>query len=68
MTAVLGDQQSLALVGGNHQFLSCAGVIALVGEVVVGIEIFQQAAFQDAADTGGGTDGIQFMSNGICGR
>ena len=59
VAVVLGDQQGFVRMGG-HRFLGlAAGIVSGVGEVVVGVDIFQQIAFFNKPDAGGGTAGIQ---------
>ena len=66
MAVVFGDQQSLVHVGGNCLLGLAAGILAGVGEIVVGIHILQQVALFYIAHAAGGAAGIQFPGNGIC--
>ena len=63
MAVVLRDQQALLLIRSNGLFRLDTGIIAGVGEIVVGIHIIDQMALLDKPDTGGGPAGVQGMGH-----
>ena len=55
VTVALRDEQRLAHIRGHVLFGLCTGRYAVVGKIVVGIDILQQMAFFQIPHTGGGT-------------
>ena len=63
MTVALRDEQRLAHIRGHILFGLCAGRYAVVGKIVVGVDILQQMAFFQIPHAGGGTAGVQLMGD-----
>ena len=63
VAVALRDEQRLAHIRGHVLFGLCAGRYAVVGKIVVGVDILQQMAFFQIPHTGGGAAGVQLMSN-----
>ena len=63
VTVALRDEQRLAHIRGHVLFGLCAGRYAVVGKIVVGIDILQQMALFQIPHTGGGTAGVQLVGN-----
>ena len=66
VTVALRDEQRLAHIRGHVLFGLCAGRYAVVGKIVVGVDILQQMAFFQIPHAGGSTAGVQLMGNLIC--
>ena len=63
VTVALRDEQRLAHIRGHVLFGLCAGRYAVVGKIVVGIDILQQMALFQIPHAGGGAAGVQLMGN-----
>ena len=63
VTVALRDEQRLAHIRGHVLFGLCAGRYAVVGKIVVGVDILQQMAFFQIPHTGGGAAGVQLMGD-----
>ena len=63
VTVALRDEQRLAHIRGHVLFGLCAGRCAVVGKIVVGVDILQQMTFFQIPHTGGGAAGVQLMGN-----
>ena len=63
VTVALRDEQRLAHIRGHVLFGLCAGRYAVVGKIVVGVDILQQMALFQISHTGGGAAGVQLMGN-----
>ena len=63
VAVALRDEQRLAHIRGHVLFGLCAGRYAVVGKIVVGIDILQQMAFFQIPHAGGGTAGVQLMGD-----
>ena len=63
MAVALRDEQRLAHIRGHVFFRLCAGRYAVVGKIVVGVDILQQMALFQIPHTGGGTAGVQLMGD-----
>lgn len=63
VTVALRDEQRLAHIRGHVLFGLCVGRYAVVGKIVVGVDILQQMAFFQIPHTGGGAAGVQLMGN-----
>ena len=65
MPVVFRNQIAFFHVGSDGLFGFTAGVGAVVGEIVVGVNVFEQAAFFVAAHAAGLPRGVEFMGGGI---
>ena len=63
VTVALRDEQRLAHIRSHVLFGLCAGRYAVVGKIVVGVDILQQMALFQIPHTGGGTAGVQLVGN-----
>ena len=63
VAVALRDEQRLAHIRGHVLFGLCTGRYAVVGKIVVGIDILQQMALFQIPHTGGGAAGVQLMGN-----
>ena len=63
VTVALRDEQRFAHIRGHVLFGLCTGRYAVVGKIVVGIDILQQMALFQIPHTGGGAAGVQLMGN-----
>ena len=66
MTVAFRDEQRLAHIGGHVLFGLCTGRCAVVGKIIVGVDVLQQMTFFQIPHTGGGAAGVQLMGNLIC--
>lgn len=65
MAVALGDQERLLGIRADILFPLGTGVIALVGKIVVGVDILQQMAFLQVANAGGRPAGVQVVGNPV---
>ena len=63
VTVALRDEQRLAHIRGHVLFGLCTGRYAVVGKIVVGIDILQQMALFQIPHAGGGAAGVQLMGD-----
>ena len=63
VTVALRDEQRLAHIRGHILFGLCAGRYAVVGKIIVGIDVLQQMAFFQIPHAGGGAAGVQLMGD-----
>ena len=63
VTVALRDEQRLAHIWGHVLFGLCARRYAVVGKIVVGIDILQQMALFQIPHAGSGAAGVQLMGN-----
>ena len=66
VAVVLCDHQRFLLIGHHGFFALAAGIPAGVGEIIVGVNIFQQTALFKIPDTGNGSAGIRLPGHRIC--
>lgn len=63
MAVALRDEQRLAHIRGHILFGLCTGRYAVVGKIVVGVDVLQQMALFQIPHTGGGAAGVQLMGD-----
>ena len=63
VTVALRDEQRLAHIRGHVLFGLCTGRYAVVGKIVVGVDVLQQMAFFQIPHAGGGAAGVQLMGD-----
>ena len=63
VAVALRDEQRLAHIRGHVLFGLCTGRYAVVGKIVVGVDVLQQMALFQIPHAGGGTAGVQLVGN-----
>ena len=63
VAVALRDEQRLAHIRGHVLFGLCAGRYAVVGKIVIGVDIFQQMALFQIPHAGGGAAGVQLVGD-----